>query len=57
MKVVHGILNTMKDNLSTVQDIVKQWDRPMFERKTKPMEREEFERIFKSMQALNFSNI
>ena len=47
----------MKDNLSTVQDIVKQWDRPMFERKTKPMEREEFERIFKSMQALNFSNI
>ena len=57
VKVVHVILKTMKDNLSTVQDIVKQWDRPMFERKTKPMEREEFERIFKSMQASNFSNI
>ena len=57
VKVVHGILKTTKDNLSAVQDIVNKWDRPMIERKTKPMEKEEFERTFKSMQASNFSNI
>ena len=57
VKVVHGILKTMKNNLSSVQDIANKWDRPMIERKTKPMEKEEFERTFKSMQASNFSKI
>ena len=57
MKVVHGILKTMKDNLGAVQGIVDKWDGPMIERKTKPMEKEEFERSFKSMKASHFSDI
>ena len=57
VKVVHGILKIMKHNLSAVQDIANKWDRPMIERKTKPMEKVEFERTFKSMQASNFSKI
>jgi dynein heavy chain len=57
VKKIHGILKTMKDNLGAMQDIVNKWDRPMFERKTKPMEKEEFERTFKSMQASHFSKI
>ena len=57
VKVVHGILNIMKHNLSAVQDIANKWDRPMIEQKTKLMEKVEFERTFKSMQASNFSKI
>ena len=56
-KVVHGILKTMKDNLGAVQDIVNKWGSPMIERKTKPMEKEEFEQTFKSMKAANSSDI
>lgn len=55
VKVVHGTLKTMKDNLGAVQDIVNKWDKPMIERKTKPMEKEEFERSFKSLKAANFT--
>ena len=40
-----------------MQDIVNKWDSPMIEQKTKPMEKEEFERTFKSMKAANSSNI
>ena len=29
VKVVHGILNIMKHNLSAVQDIANKWDWPM----------------------------
>jgi hypothetical protein len=57
VKVVHGILNIMKHNLSAVQDIANKWDWPMIERKTNPMEKVEFERTFKYMQASNFSKI
>ncbi|KAL7443397.1 hypothetical protein ACHAXH_005661 [Discostella pseudostelligera] len=57
VKVVHGILKTMKDNLGAVQGIANKWKRPMFERKTKPMAKEEFERAFKATQAVNFSSI
>ena len=57
VKVVHGILNIMKHNLSAVQDIANKWDWPMIGRKTKPMEKVEFERTFKSMQASNYSKI
>ena len=58
VKVVHGILKTMKDNLSAVHEIANKWgDKPMIERKTKPMEREEFERSFKSLKASNFADI
>lgn len=56
-KVVHGKLQTMKVNLGVVQDIANKWKRPMLERKTKPMVKEEFERVFKSTQAVAFSNI
>ena len=31
VKVVHGILNIMKHNLSAVQDIANKWDWPMIE--------------------------
>jgi len=57
VKVVHGILKIMKHNLSAVQDIANKWDRPMIEQKTKLMEKVEFKRTFKSMQASNFSKI
>lgn len=57
VKVVHGILKTMKDNLAGVRDIIDQWERPMIERKTKPMEKEEFERTFKSLCNTNYAEI
>jgi len=58
VKVVHGILKTMKDNLSAVKDIASKWgDKPMIERKTKPMEKEEFERSFKSLKTSTYSDI
>ena len=57
VKVVNGILNIMKHNSSAVQDIANKWDWPMIGWKTKPMEKVEFERTFKSMQASNFSKI
>ena len=39
VKVVHGILNIMKHNLSAVQDIANKWDWPMIGWKTKLMEK------------------
>lgn len=57
VKIVHGILKTMKENLSAVQDIVDKWDKPMIKRTTKPMEKEEFERSFKALKTTCFSEI
>eukprot|EP00984_Skeletonema_dohrnii_P005277 scaffold1843_cov107-Skeletonema_dohrnii-CCMP3373.AAC.8 len=57
VKIVHGVLKTMQDNLSTMKDIIAQWERPMIERKTKPMEKEEFERTFKSLCNTNYAEI
>ena len=57
VKIVHDILKTMKDNLAAVQDIVQKWDKPMIERKTKPMEKEEFQRSFKALKTSSHSDI
>ncbi|KAL7489135.1 hypothetical protein ACHAW6_014715 [Cyclotella cf. meneghiniana] len=57
VKVVHGIMKTMKDNLAAMQDIIKKWDRPMIERKTKPMEKDEFDRSFKALTTTSHSDI
>ena len=37
----------MKDNLHKVDSIVKEWDRPLMERKPKPVEKDEFDRMQK----------
>eukprot|EP00804_Cyclotella_cryptica_P025500 CCRYP_012000-RA/>CCRYP_012000-RA protein AED:0.01 eAED:0.01 QI:1390/1/1/1/1/1/4/5322/2834 len=57
VKLVHDIMKTMKDNFAAVQDVVKKWDKPMIERKTKPMEKQEFERSFNALKATSHSHI
>ncbi len=54
---VHQILKTMKENLASIETTMKQWDKPMVERKTKPVDIEEFERSFKSVKASQFTEI
>ena len=57
IETVHGILKTMKDNLSTVDMILKKWNKPMIERKSKPLEKDEFERMTKSLKAAKFTEL
>ncbi|KAL7445854.1 hypothetical protein ACHAXM_010428 [Skeletonema potamos] len=57
VKVVHGVLKTMQDNLAAIKDIIDHWKRPMIERKTKPMEKEDFERTFRSHCNTNYNEI
>jgi dynein heavy chain len=54
---VHRILKTMKDNLSTIQMTLREWNKPMMERKTKPVEKEEFDRRFKAVKTTQHAAI
>ncbi|CAM9786011.1 unnamed protein product, partial [Phaeothamnion confervicola] len=47
----------MKSNLSNVQLELKKWDRPLLERKTKPVDRDEFERAHKALKAARYAEI
>ena len=57
VKVVHEILKTMKDNFSVIDIIVTKWNCPMFQRKSKPMDRDEFMHIVKSTRSSRYSEI
>ncbi len=54
---VHNILKTMKDNFATIQMIVNQWNKPMMERKTKPVDKEELDISFKSLKSSRYTEI
>ena len=54
---VHDILKTMKDNKSMIESTLKKWNRPMIDRKTKPMEKDEFERSINSLKKTCFAEI
>lgn len=55
VETVHGIMKTMKDNFSTIEMILKEWNKPMLERKSKPLEKDEFERMTKSFKTTRFA--
>ena len=54
---VHDILKTMQQNFSTIVDILASWDVPMLERKSKPIEKDEFGRTCKTMTATRFAEL
>ena len=54
---VHNILKTMKDNFSSIQMILKEWNKPMMKRKTKPVDKEEFDMNFKVLKAARYGEI
>ena len=54
---VHRIVKTMKDNLSMIEIILKEWNKAMIQRKPKPLEKDEFERMAKSMKAARFAEL
>jgi len=54
---VHSILKTMKDNLSKIEVILKEWNKPMVERKAKPLEKDEFERMAKALKVARFAQL
>ena len=45
---VDGILVTIKNNFATIQDIIASWNSPLFERKNKPVEKEDYEHSCKN---------
>lgn len=55
--IVHDILKTMKDNFRAVEDILDTWNSPLIERKTKPVEKDEFERTAQSFKATKYTAI
>ena len=57
VQLVHHILKTMKDNMLTIKSILKSWNVPMVDRKTKPLEKDEFERAAKALKATRFAEI
>ena len=54
---VHRIMKTMKDNFSAIDLMLNDWNKPMMERKTKPVEKEEFDKSFKSLKTVRFTEI
>lgn len=54
---LRNILNVMKDNVSTIRMIVNGWDVPMIERKSKPVDKLEFERIARSAKITKYSEL
>ena len=54
---VHGILKTMKDNFTAIEEILQNWDKPIIDRKSKPVEKDEFERSAKAIRSNQFAEI
>lgn len=49
VREVNGIVNTMKDNLRNIEKIMEEWaDKPLIERKSKPMTPDDFESAHKA---------
>lgn len=54
---LRNILNVMKDNVATIKMIVNGWNVPMIERKSKPLDKIEFERIARSLKITKYSEL
>jgi len=57
VKIVHGLLKTITDNFRVIDQIISKWNVPMFTRKSKPIDREEFEHSIKSTRTTRFTEI
>lgn len=54
---VHDVMHTMKTNLANIKNVLHAWDRPLMERKPKPVDRDEFERAHKGIKTSRYSEI
>jgi dynein heavy chain len=54
---VHEVLKTMKDNFSNVENLMSKWDKPLVERKVKPVEKDELERMAKALRTSRFAEV
>ena len=57
VEIVHEVLKTMKDNFSAVESLMVKWDKPLMERKVKPVEKDELERMVKAIRTSRYSEI
>eukprot|EP00624_Nannochloropsis_granulata_P004748 evm.model.NODE_3377_length_44775_cov_49.092262.11 len=57
VKSVEEVVRTMKRNLAAVEGVLREWERPMLERKSKPVEREEFERMQRGIRAERYGKV
>lgn len=57
VKSVEEVVRTMKRNLAAVEGVLRECERPMLERKSKPVEREEFERMQRGIRAERYSKV
>lgn len=54
---VHEVMHTMKTNLANIKNVLAVWDRPLMERKPKPVDRDEFERAHKGIKTSRYAEI
>lgn len=54
---VHEVMHTMKTNLANIKNVLAAWDRPLMERKPKPVDRDEFERAHKAIKSSRYAEI
>eukprot|EP00903_Cladosiphon_okamuranus_P006208 g6103.t2 len=54
---VHEVMRTMKTNLANIKNVLAAWDRPLMERKPKPVDRDEFERAHKAIKSSRYAEI
>ncbi|CAM9107555.1 unnamed protein product [Discosporangium mesarthrocarpum] len=54
---VHEVMRTMKTNLANVKNVLRVWERPLMERKPKPVDRDEFERAHKAIKTSRYAEI
>lgn len=50
-------MHTMKTNLANIKNVLHAWDRPLVERKPKPVDRDEFERAHKAIKSSRYAEI
>lgn len=50
-------MHTMKTNLANIKNVLGAWDRPLMERKPKPVDRDEFERAHKAIKSSRYAEI
>lgn len=54
---MHEVMHTMKTNLANIKNVLAAWDRPLMERKPKPVDRDEFERAHKAIKSSRYAEI
>mgnify|MGYP006088426625 CR=1 FL=1 len=57
VEIVHEVLKTMKDNFTAVENLMVKWDKPLIERKVKPVEKDELERMVKAIRTSAYAEI